>query len=120
MKSILYLVLYYSTLAWHFTKHPVMDIFSIPSIQATLPYIYLPFDLRQESRVCLFAALHALPPHSPDLLPQLGGVLGCAHVDKEVPEHRDLQVDVHDYLELGRANGVIAMADFSYIGSLTI
>ena len=71
--------------------------------------------MRQESRVRLFAALHALPPHPPDLLPQLGGVLGRAHVDKEVPEHRDLQVDVHDYLELRRGKGVIAMADFSDI-----
>ena len=63
------------------------------------PHSYLPFDLRQQRRIRLLAALHALTADPADLLPELGRVLGRAHVDQEVAEHSDLQVDVYDYLQ---------------------
>ena len=58
-----------------------------------------PFDLRQYLRVGLLAALNALAPDSPDLLPELRGVLARADVDQQVAEDGNLNVDVQDDLK---------------------
>jgi len=58
----------------------------------------LPLDLGQELRAHLVACLHALPPHAPDLLPQLGAVFARSHVDEQVAEDGDLKVQLRDHL----------------------
>ena len=49
--------------------------------------------------VCLFTAFNALPPHPPDPLPQLGGVLRSPDVDEQVSEEGDLDVQFGDHLK---------------------
>ena len=44
--------------------------------------------------------LDTVPPHLPDLLPHLWGVPGPSDVDQEVSEHRHLQVQVQENLDM--------------------
>jgi len=58
-----------------------------------------PLDLGHQDLGGVLECLHAGASQLPDLLPQLGAVLGLAHVYQHVAEERHMAVDLHDELE---------------------
>jgi len=58
-----------------------------------------PLDLGHQDLSGVLECLHAGASQLPDLLSQLGAVLGLAHVYQHVAEERHMAVDLHDELE---------------------